>query len=126
MSLLLINASESSEGLSTTPIKTVFASSARTAFVTFENVKVPIGNLIGKEGQGMALTFQAFGHERRMIAVKMLARARLVVEESLKWALQRRAFDKPLINSPRCRRSWPRWSRASRRSSAGRSRSPTR
>jgi alkylation response protein AidB-like acyl-CoA dehydrogenase len=98
LSLLLINASESSEGLSTTPIKTVYSSSARTAFVTFENVKVPIGNLIGKEGQGMALTFQAFGHERWMIAVKMLARARRVVEESFKWALQRRAFDKPLIN----------------------------
>jgi alkylation response protein AidB-like acyl-CoA dehydrogenase len=49
ISMLLI---ERSEGLETKPIKTSYSSSAGTAYVIFENVKVPVENLLGKEGQG--------------------------------------------------------------------------
>lgn len=55
---------ERSEGLETKPIKTSYAASAGTAYVTFENVKVPVENLIGKENEGFKIVLSNFNHER--------------------------------------------------------------
>merc|ERR1712107_318606 len=96
MSMLLINAADS-DGISTKLIKTFYSTSAKTAYVIFENVKVPAENLIGEEGRGFEYTMFNFNHERWFIAVKMLARARRVLEECIKCALQRQVFGKPLI-----------------------------
>jgi alkylation response protein AidB-like acyl-CoA dehydrogenase len=49
ISMLLI---ERSEGVVTKPIKTSYSSAAGTAYITFENVKVPVENLLGVENQG--------------------------------------------------------------------------
>lgn len=49
ISMLLI---ERSEGLETKPIKTSYSPSAGTAYVSMDNVKVPVENLLGKEGRG--------------------------------------------------------------------------
>lgn len=49
VSLLFI---ERSPGLATEKIITSYSPAAGTAFVTFDNVKVPVGNLLGKENQG--------------------------------------------------------------------------
>lgn len=35
-----------------------------TTFIIFENVKVPVENLIGKEGEGFKYTMVNFNHER--------------------------------------------------------------
>lgn len=50
ISMILV---ERSEGLETKPIKTSYASTAGTAYVTFDNVKVPVENMLGEEGKGM-------------------------------------------------------------------------
>lgn len=44
---------ERSEGVSTRPIKMSYPSAAGTAYVTFDNVKVPIENTLGEEGGGI-------------------------------------------------------------------------
>ena len=41
------------EGVETKPIKTSYSSSAGTAYVTFDNVKVPVENTLGPEGGGI-------------------------------------------------------------------------
>ena len=41
------------EGVETKPIKTSYSASAGTAYVTFDNVKVPVGNTLGPEGGGI-------------------------------------------------------------------------
>ena len=64
ISMLLI---ERSEGVETKPIKTSYSSSAGTAYVIFENVKVPVENLLGKEGQGFPVIMFNFNHERWFI-----------------------------------------------------------
>ncbi len=51
------------EGVSTKPIKTSYGASAGTAYVIFENVKVPVENLLGKENQGFSVIMQNFNHE---------------------------------------------------------------
>ena len=44
---------ERSEGVETSSIKTSYSPAAGTAYVTFDDVKVPVGNTLGPEGGGM-------------------------------------------------------------------------
>lgn len=44
---------ERGEGVETKSIKTSYSPTAGTAFITLDNAKVPVGNLLGKEGQGL-------------------------------------------------------------------------
>ena len=43
------------EGVETKIIKTAYSSSAGTAYVTFDNVKVPADHLLGEEGKGFPI-----------------------------------------------------------------------
>lgn len=100
VSLLLI---ERSEGLETTPIKTAYSPAAGTAYVILEDVKVPARNLIGKLNGGFLCIMYNFNHERWMIVSYVIAGIRGVVEETFKWATQRKAFGKRLIDQPAVR-----------------------
>ena len=44
---------ERGPGVETKAIKTGYSPAAGTAFVTFDNVKVPIENTVGEDGQGI-------------------------------------------------------------------------
>ncbi len=44
---------ERGEGVATKPIKTSYSSAAGTAYVTFDNVKVPVENTLGEDGGGI-------------------------------------------------------------------------
>lgn len=96
-SMLLI---ERSEGLETTPIKTSYSAAAGTAYVTMDNVKVPVENLLFKEDEGFQVIMSNFNHERWMMACLSIRQSRLVVEDCLKWANQRLVFGKSLIEQP--------------------------
>ncbi|KAI9511274.1 acyl-CoA dehydrogenase [Russula earlei] len=85
-----------SDQLSTKPIKTAYSATAGTAFVTFDKVRVPLSNTLGKEGKGMSVILSNFNHERWMILSMSLSSQRLIVEECLKWSQQREVFGKPL------------------------------
>jgi alkylation response protein AidB-like acyl-CoA dehydrogenase/predicted heme/steroid binding protein len=85
------------EGVETKIIKTAYSSSAGTAYITFENVKVPVENLMGKEGGGFKMIMANFNHERWVIAVSVIATARVAIEECFKWATQRKVFGQPLM-----------------------------
>ena len=90
------------EGVETKPIKTSYSATAGTAFVTFNNVKVPYENTVGKVGNGMQVLISLciayclvtnfgskvvlsnFNHERWMIVCISARTQRLIVEECLK------------------------------------------
>ncbi|KAJ3117984.1 hypothetical protein HK100_000706 [Physocladia obscura] len=97
ISMLLI---ERSDGVETEAIKTSGTGSAGTAYVTFTNVKVPVENLIGKEGQGFAVIMANFNHERWGMVASACSAARFIVEECFKWATQRKVFGKSLVEQP--------------------------
>lgn len=97
ISLLLV---ERGEGLETKPIKTSYSPSAGTAYVTYDDVKVPVGNLLGVENQGFKCIMHNFNHERWYIVAGANRASRLVVEECFKWGFQRKVFGKPLIEQP--------------------------
>ena len=71
--------------VSTKPIKTAYSATAGTAFVTFDKVRVPVSNTLGKEGKGMAVILNNFNHERWALVAISLSTQRLVVEECLKY-----------------------------------------
>lgn len=88
-------------GVKTTKIKVMtYSPAAGTAYVEFDNCKVPKKYLIGKENEGFKVIMANFNHERWMIAVCTLGGARACIEECFKWANQRMVFGKPLIKQP--------------------------
>lgn len=61
LSVLLI---ERGEGVETKAIKTSYSPTAGTAYITFDNVKVPVENLLGEENKGIYVILSNFNHER--------------------------------------------------------------
>ena len=74
--------------------------SSGTTYITFEDVKVPVENLIGKENQGFKVIMTNFNHERIGIIIQCLRFSRVCYEESVKYAHKRRTFGKKLIDHP--------------------------
>jgi alkylation response protein AidB-like acyl-CoA dehydrogenase len=60
LSMLLI---ERGEGVETKLIKTSYSSAAGTAYIQFDNVKVPVENLLGQENKGLQVILSNFNHE---------------------------------------------------------------
>jgi len=87
---------ERGEGVETRPIKTSYSPTAGTAFITFDNVRVPVGNTLGEEGGGIFVMLSNFNHERWVMCCSSARAQRAIVEECLKWTAQRKAFGKPL------------------------------
>ncbi|KAH8099991.1 acyl-CoA dehydrogenase/oxidase [Cristinia sonorae] len=87
---------ERGEGVETKIIKTAYSTTAGTSYITFDNVKVPVENTLGKEGQGVYVMLSNFNHERWGMACSGAITQRLIVEECLKWTAQRKAFGKAL------------------------------
>ncbi|EJF64623.1 acyl-CoA dehydrogenase [Dichomitus squalens] len=91
---------ERQDGVETKAIKTSYSSTAGTAYITFENIKVPVENTLGPEGGGIFVILSNFNHERWAMCCGASRNMRLIVEECLKWVNQRKAFGKPLHAQP--------------------------
>jgi alkylation response protein AidB-like acyl-CoA dehydrogenase len=68
-----------------------------TSYLTFEDVKVPVENLIGEENFGFKYIMYNFNHERFQIIVQANRLARVCLEEGLRYAVKRKTFGKRLI-----------------------------
>jgi acyl-CoA dehydrogenase len=71
--------------------------SSDTAELSFEDCRVPVANLLGKEGDGFKGIMINFQNERLELSVTAHACAQLALEESIKYAKTREAFGKPII-----------------------------
>merc|ERR1719230_1381738 len=89
-----------SDEVETKIIKTKYSSAAGTAFVTYEGAVVPKKNVFNGPGQGFPIIMSNFNHERWMIVVVCISRARLCTEETFKWAMQRKVFGQSLVEQP--------------------------
>ncbi|KAJ9633827.1 uncharacterized protein PV06_05668 [Exophiala oligosperma] len=97
VSLLLI---ERGEGVSTRRMDCQGVWSSGTTYITFEDVKVPVENLLGKKDRGFQVIMTNFNHERIGIIIQCLRFSRVCFEESVKYASKRRTFGKKLIDHP--------------------------
>jgi acyl-CoA dehydrogenase len=67
-----------------------------TAELHFENCRVPVENLIGKENEGFFHIMRNFATERIFLAANCVAIAELAYQESVAYARERTAFGKSL------------------------------
>jgi len=67
-----------------------------TAQIFFDDCRVPADNLLGTEGQGFYGIMENFQNERLQLSVMANMTAQLALEESLRYARERKAFDRPL------------------------------
>ena len=67
------------------------------AIVAFEDVRVPVSNRIGKEGDGLDFTYEWFRYERLMIAARCCGAAERLIEEATAFAKERVQFGEPII-----------------------------
>ena len=67
-----------------------------TAELIFENVQVPVNNLLGEEGQGFYYLMRQLARERLNVAVGAIAACEKALEMTLEYCKQRTAFGKPI------------------------------
>ncbi|KAI8823662.1 acyl-CoA dehydrogenase/oxidase [Fimicolochytrium jonesii] len=98
VSLLLVE--RDMPGVTTRQMQCMGVWASGTSYITFEDVKVPVENLIGKENKGFKCIMFNFNHERMGICIQATRFARVCVEECMKYAHKRRTFGKKLIDHP--------------------------
>ena len=69
-----------------------------TATLYFDNVRVPVENLIGEENKGFLVIMTNFNGERMAMASGMEAMARVCLEEAVAGAQERKTFGKRLAD----------------------------
>jgi len=69
-----------------------------TRGITFENVKVPKENLIGKVGEGFKIALRTLDRTRPPIAAGAVGAARSAMEHSIRYAKERKQFGQPIAN----------------------------
>lgn len=84
-------------GVTRRPLAKMGWHASDTAHITFANVRVPVGNLLGEEGQGFRQAMLNFNDERIGIAAKAVATAETAWREARDWARERTTFGAPLI-----------------------------
>jgi len=97
ISVLLI---ERGPGVTTREMDCQGVHSSGTTYITFEDVKVPVENLIGKENAGFKVIMTNFNHERLGIIIQCTRFSRVLYEEAMKYANKRKTFGKKLIEHP--------------------------
>lgn len=78
------------------PLKKMGWLCSDTAELTFADVRVPVGNLIGKEDEGFYAIMGQFAAERLSLAVQAYATAQRCLDLTLAWVKDRTTFGRPL------------------------------
>ncbi len=94
ISLLVIDAK--SAGYTASKLDKLGIRSSDTAEIAMLNVKVPVANLIGEEGQGFYYMMKSLEIERFSIAWACLGGCLGVMDVTLKYIQEREAFGKPI------------------------------
>jgi len=71
---------------------------SETATIYFDNVRVPIENLIGIENKGFKVILNNFNNERMSMITFMEASSRVCLEDAVNWARERETFGKRLAD----------------------------
>jgi butyryl-CoA dehydrogenase len=69
-----------------------------THAVTYEDVRVPLGNLIGQEGRGLQQTLSTLDGGRIGIGAISIGLAQAAFEQAVNYARERKAFGKPIAD----------------------------
>jgi len=67
-----------------------------TAELSFEDVKVPISNLLGEEGKGFSYLMRQLAQERLSVGISAVAACETALEITLEYCKERTAFGQPI------------------------------
>ncbi len=84
------------EGISATKLNKLGWKASDTGEIAFDNVKVPVENLMGEEGKGFPYIMQHFSLERLIMGINAHARAEFALEYTLQYMSERKAFGKTI------------------------------
>ena len=95
MSVLFVDLNEAKgNGLEIQPIKTMMNHGTTEIFI--DDLKVPVENLIGEEGQGFRYILDGMNAERILIAAECIGDGRWFVEKATNYANERVVFNRPI------------------------------
>lgn len=94
ISLLIIE--KNTSGVSTNKINKLGWHASDTAELGFNNVRVPISHLVGKEGEGFRYLMDGLQLERLTAAIHSIATADSALQYTLEYIAQREAFGKKI------------------------------
>ena len=95
MSVLLVDLRDAvGNGLTISPIKTMMNHATTELF--FDNLRVPVANLIGVEGNGFKCIIDGMNAERILIAAECIGDARWFTEKSSAYARDREVFGRQI------------------------------
>jgi len=95
MSILLVEGD--TPGVTRHPLKTMGFAAGNTAELSFDNVRVPVSNLVGAEGGAFKLMMAGISADRLQLASRGLAQAELAYELTVEHVKQRKAFGSTLF-----------------------------
>jgi acyl-CoA dehydrogenase len=95
LSVFLVDLREArGRGLEIRPIKALI--NHNTTEVFFDNVEVPVENLIGEEGQGFRYILDGMNAERILVASECIGDGRWLLNKGVAYANERRVFGRPI------------------------------
>jgi alkylation response protein AidB-like acyl-CoA dehydrogenase len=95
MSVLLVDMRQAvGNGLTIRPIRTMLNHATTELF--FDDLRVPVENLIGKEGQGFRYILDGMNAERILIASECIGDARFFIDRASAYAREREVFGRPI------------------------------
>ena len=95
LSVILVDMREAiGNGLTIRPIRTMM--NHATTEVFFNNLRVPVENLIGKEGKGFRYILSGMNAERILIAAECIGDAKWFTKKSVDYAKDRNVFGRPI------------------------------
>ena len=96
LSVILVDmkAALASGAMTIRPIQTMM--NHATTEVFFDNLRVPVGNLIGEEGKGFRYILTGMNAERILIAAECVGDAKWFIERSVNYAKERHVFGRAI------------------------------
>lgn len=81
-----------------TPLKKIGMKAQDTCEMFFDNVKVPVSCLLGKEGEGFNYLMQELPQERLLVGIMGITTAETAIEKTIQYTKERIAFGKPVAS----------------------------
>ncbi|PMD33606.1 acyl-CoA dehydrogenase NM domain-like protein [Hyaloscypha variabilis F] len=87
-----------SKGVTRRKILNSGVAASGSTYIEFDDVEVPVSNLLGTKNQGFKIIMSNFNHERVWLACTSLRLARTCLQDAYNYALSRQTFGTALIN----------------------------
>lgn len=94
MSIFIMD--RNTKGISATKLDKLGWRASDTAEIAFDNVEIPVENLMGEEGKGFPYIMQHFAFERLIMGINAHARSEFALEYALQYMSERVAFGKTI------------------------------